>query len=67
MDDEFATEARRRGMSTAALIRLLLSQQTGVAVADPVDAYALMRRRRIQEALVFDGDFSEAGFVEALR
>lgn len=32
-----------------------------------VDAtsYALMRRRRIQEALAFDGDFSAAGFVEA--
>lgn len=32
-----------------------------------VDAtsYALMRRRRIHEALAFDGDFSAAGFVEA--
>lgn len=39
MDDELATEARRRGMSKAALIRLLLSQQqTHVAGADPVDA-----------------------------
>lgn len=38
MDDELATEARRRGLSKAALIRLLLSQQIGVAVADPVDA-----------------------------
>lgn len=38
MDDGLATEARRRGMSKAALIRLLLSRQTGVAVADPLDA-----------------------------
>lgn len=31
-----------------------------------VDAtsFAVMRRRRIQEALAFDGDFSSAGFVE---
>jgi predicted nucleic acid-binding protein len=32
-----------------------------------VDAtsFALMRRRRLREALAFDGDFSAAGFVEA--
>lgn len=32
-----------------------------------VDAtsFALMRRRRIHEALAFDGDFTAAGFVEA--
>ena len=32
-----------------------------------VDAtsFAVMRRRRITEALAFDGDFSAAGFVEA--
>jgi predicted nucleic acid-binding protein len=32
-----------------------------------VDAtsFAVMRRRRIAEALAFDGDFSAAGFVEA--
>lgn len=32
-----------------------------------VDAvsFAVMRRRRIDEALAFDGDFSAAGFVEA--
>ena len=31
-----------------------------------VDAtsFAVMRRRRIREALAFDGDFSAAGFVE---
>jgi predicted nucleic acid-binding protein len=31
-----------------------------------VDAtsFALMRRRRLREALAFDGDFSAAGFVE---
>lgn len=31
-----------------------------------VDAtsFALMRRRRISEALAFDGDFSAAGFIE---
>lgn len=31
-----------------------------------VDAtsFALMRRRRMREALAFDGDFSAAGFVE---
>ena len=31
-----------------------------------VDAtsFALMRRRRVHEALAFDGDFSAAGFVE---
>ena len=31
-----------------------------------VDAtsFALMRRRRITDALAFDGDFSAAGFVE---
>lgn len=27
-------------------------------------SFALMRRRRIREALAFDGDFSAAGFVE---
>jgi predicted nucleic acid-binding protein len=33
-----------------------------------VDAtsFALMRRQRLTEALAFDGDFSAAGFVEAL-
>lgn len=32
-----------------------------------VDAtsFALMRRRRLREALAFDGDFSAAGFIEA--
>ena len=32
-----------------------------------VDAtsFAVMRRRRIRQALAFDGDFSAAGFVEA--
>jgi len=31
-----------------------------------VDAtsFALMRRRRLHEALAFDGDFAAAGFVE---
>lgn len=31
-----------------------------------VDAtsFAIMRRRRMREALAFDGDFSAAGFVE---
>jgi uncharacterized protein len=31
-----------------------------------VDAtsFALMRRRRVREALAFDGDFSAAGFIE---
>lgn len=28
-------------------------------------SFALMRRRRIREALAFDGDFTAAGFVEA--
>jgi predicted nucleic acid-binding protein len=27
-------------------------------------SFALMRRRRLREALAFDGDFSAAGFVE---
>lgn len=38
MDDELATEARRCGMSKAALIRLLLSQRRQVMEADPIDA-----------------------------
>lgn len=38
MDDELATEARRRGMSKAALIRLLLSQRRQITKADPIDA-----------------------------
>ncbi|MBA3740637.1 MAG: hypothetical protein H0W98_05780 [Chloroflexi bacterium] len=31
-----------------------------------VDAtsFAVMRRRRVNEALAFDGDFSAAGFIE---
>jgi hypothetical protein len=27
-------------------------------------SFAMMRRRRMREALAFDGDFSAAGFVE---
>ncbi|MCC7077910.1 MAG: CopG family transcriptional regulator [Acidimicrobiia bacterium] len=38
MDDELAAEARRRGMSKAGLIRLLLSQQSQATASDPVDA-----------------------------
>lgn len=53
MDDDLATEARRRGMSKAALIRLLLSQQTAVAVTDPIDA------------LVGSGDGEPVGDIDA--
>lgn len=37
MDDDLASEARRRGMSKAALIRLLLSQRRQIDHGDPID------------------------------
>lgn len=37
MDDNLATEARRRGLSKAALIRLLLEQGVETETDDPID------------------------------
>lgn len=38
MDDTLATEARRRGLSKAALIRLLLEERLHTNQEDPIDA-----------------------------
>lgn len=54
MDDELATEARRCGMSKAALIRLLLSQRRQVTDVDPIDA------------LIGEGDGEAADDIDAV-
>lgn len=38
MDDNLATEARRRGLSKAALTRMLLAQRMQSDAVDPTDA-----------------------------
>ncbi len=38
MDDDLATEARHRGISKAALIRILLRQGFGQREVDPVES-----------------------------
>jgi predicted nucleic acid-binding protein len=42
----------------------LLRPRPGAGSFVDATSFAVMRRRRIREALAFDGDFNAAGFVE---
>jgi predicted nucleic acid-binding protein len=50
-------------MESDAWIWLRRHDERGYSFVDAT-SFAVMRRRRIREALAFDGDFSAAGFVE---
>lgn len=54
VDDELESEAWRW---------LLRHDERPYSFVDAT-SFALMRRRRLREALAFDGDFSAAGFIE---